>query len=533
LISLKKLSRRLLVLILLVLGLYTLEWIFIPKARQDRTESFSNQIELAFSMPILSLDPYKFGYGAQTTIFPLIYSFLLVPLEDGSFEPDLAVKWWPEEDEKTWTFVLRPEARFHDGRPVTSADALYSLRRLCESNPFLAENIDDIRCPDLHRLIVALKHPLPFFFYHLSAMPVVPRPANGRYNQDQRAIGSGPFKVHYRHREQTLVLVSFPEYYGEKPHVNAIEVVYVPDKEKIWTDFMNGRIQACFAATPENVYFMRLEPTRYRLEGGMSRSTVLLLFNTTDPLFSDRQVRRAIARMFDIEKHIQSELRGLAQPCPSPLGAFSPFLPKNARPIRFDPEEAERALAEAGWVDHDQDMFRDKDGRDFEFELLVPTTFQTEKETALYIQRALNRFGLKAHLVYKRFDRMVEENLGPGDFQACLTQHGTNPRNFSSLAGCWSSKAWGNGNFGRYRNDTVDQCIKKLLSAERPEELAEPLGLIHEHLLADQPAVWLYHRYEVHAFSRRLQNLRRPNPDFYFTFPLRQAGLLSGPGSEP
>lgn len=526
-ISWKGFLHRLLVLGLLVLVLYALESILMPQVRPERTESNSGHIELAFPMPILSLDPYKFGYGAQTTIFPLIYSFLLAPDEDGSFEPDLAVKWRSEENERTLTFVLRPEARFHNGWPVTSADVLYSLRRLGESNPFLTENIKEIHCPDPHRLVIELKHSLPFFLYHLSAMTVVPQPVDDRYDQDQQAVGSGPFKVHYRDRDQKLLLVRFPQYYGEPPRIDSIEVAYVPDKEKIWTDFMNGRLEACFAANPENVYFMRLEPSRYRLEGGLSRSTVLLLFNTTDPLFSDRRVRRAIARMLDLDKHIQTDLRGLAEPCPSPLGAFSPFLPAEAQPIRFDPEEAGRALAEAGWIDHDQDMFRDKDGRDFEFELLVPAAFQAEKETALYIQRALNQFGLKAHLVYKRFDRMVQENLRPGDFQACLTQHSVNPRNFSSLAACWSSNGPRNYNFGRYQNELVDRCIKKLMSAERVEELTEPLHLIHEQLLADQPAVWLYHRYEVHAFSRRLQNLRRSNPDFYFTFPLRRAGLLA------
>lgn len=514
------------IFILALIFFVSLEWAFMSLDPQDPQPRSGDTLALAFSMPIMSLDPYKFHYGAQDTLFPLIYSFLIVPLEKGGFAPDLAMRWWPDDEEKTWTFVLRPEAEFHDGRPVLASDAAYSVKRICESNSILNQALDKIEYPHPHRLVIRLKHRLPFFLYQLSLGPIVPRPRPGDKDLDQRPIGSGPFQVHFRDRDKRVVLSAFSKYFGVRPYLGAVDVRYIPDKEKIWIEFMTGQIQFCYAASPENIYFMRLEPDYYRLEGRIINGAVLLLFNNQDPVFSDLNVRRAVARALDVGRHIRLDLRGLAQPCPGPLGASSPFSPENAGPAPYDPEKVNQALKKAGWADHDQDMYRDRAGRDFDFNLLVPLTFQIERETGVYIQRALNQFGVRAHLVDKRYDRIINEDIRPGTFQACLTQQNTNPRLLHVLTMLWSSAGAGKGNFGRYKNERVDRALEELPAIDKAEDYAGPLREIHRQLIADQPAIWLYHKHEIHAYSRRLQGLDRPCLDFYLTFPFRRTWLV-------
>lgn len=520
-----KKRRPLLVLLLAILILWGWEQVFGPQTPEDPSPQDGGVLQMAFSMPILSLDPYGVSYGSQGLIYPLIYSFLIVPGVDGGFAPDLAMRWWADDDERQWTFILRPEARFHDGRPVTSADVAYSLERIRLVDPGLDQAIDSVDSSRPQRVVVRLKHRLPHLLYQLSVECIVPRPLSDNRDQDRFPVGSGPFKVAYRDRDQRVLLEAFPEYFASRPHLDAIDIQYMPDGEKIWIDFMNGRIQACYGVSPENVHFMRLEPGYYRLEGELARSALVLLFNTRLPLFEDVRVRRALARMLDLEGHVRRDLRGLAETCPGPLGRLSPYLPPDASTVPYDPDAALADLADAGWKDEDGDGYLEKDGRRFEFDLLIPMTLQTERETGSYIQRALNQFGIRVRLVFKRYDRMIDENLRTGGFQACLTEHSANPHLITRLAAYWSSSGLGIGNVSGYASDEVDRLLERLMSLERDEDLGEPLRRFNARLLADQPAVWLYHKYEIHAFSRRVLGMNRPDPDYFLTFPLRGAWL--------
>ncbi len=501
-------------------------WFFSCRPQNKPDTAGRETLTLGFSMPFLTLDPHQTEYGAQGLVFPLIYSFLVVPRADGTFAPDLATSWWSDNREKTWTFILRPDARFHDLRPVMAQDAAYSISRLRQINQVLDQAIESLECPEPHKLVIRLRHGIPYFLFQLAVEPIIPRLPPGTKDQNTAPIGSGPFQVVYREGSERILLAAFKDYFGGPPPLAAVEMKYIPDKEKLWIEFMNGRVQLCLAAAPENTHFMRLEPDYYRLEGGLSRAATVMLFNNRDDILYDRRIRKAIGHMLNIHDHIDSDLRGMAAPCPGPLGALSPYLPPESGPVGYDPQKANALLAEAGWIDHDGDGYRDKDGRDLEFKILVPLTFQTERETAVYIQKSLNQFGVKAVLVDKRFDRMVEEDLLPGSFQACLTEHGVNPRLLFHLPILWSSTEKGWGNVGRYSNPEVDQALEQLTSEDRTTEYADLLRKIQRLILDDQPAVWLYQKYEVHAFSRRLMDLAQPDPDFFVTFPLRKARLI-------
>ena len=492
-----------------------------PDLRQD------DKLKLAFSMPFNTLDPYDLIFGAQDTVFPLIYSFLIVPRADGTYEPDLAVGWWSNRDETIWNFTLRSDAVFHDGRPVTAEDVVYSLNQLCRWNMILAGAVTSVDHAGPNRVVIRLKRRVPHFLFQVAAEGIiVPKPGSGSDGHERPDIGSGPFYVYHRDADRRVILVAFDRYYGPRPNLKAVDFEYVPDKDTIWMDFIHDEIQFCYAASPENVHFMRIEPDRYRLEGRVAKAVILLLFNNQDRLFSDPKLRRALARMLDIPKHIDNDLSGLAEICPGPLGRFSPYLPEDAAPIAQNWDQARRLLEQAGWQDSDQDHYRDRSGQNLVFDLLVPVTFQIERESAVYLQRCFNQFGIQAHLVDKRYDEIIRDHLVPGQFQACLTQFSTVPRLLHHLHLQWHSKHWGQTNVGRYRNEEVDRALDRLITLEDESEYAEPLHTIQRRLLEDQPAIWFYHPYLISAYSNRLYDSGHIHSDYYITFSLRRARLL-------
>ena len=87
--------------------------------------------------------------SGSTYVFPLIYSYLAYPDENGNFVPDLAESWSSEENGKVWRFFLRTDARFHNGKPVTAMDVARSLAQLISKRfPNLDQQIERIQAHD-------------------------------------------------------------------------------------------------------------------------------------------------------------------------------------------------------------------------------------------------------------------------------------------------------------------------------------------------------------------------------------------------
>lgn len=509
-----------------VLLFCAMEIVMQARPETELEPHYGDTLRLAYSMPISNLGKELTKYGVQAELIPFLYSFLLTPDRSGGYNPDLAESWSSDETGKRWTFTIRKNVKFHDGRSVQPDDVVYSIKKAFDRNMVLNKTLDSVTSDGVDKIIVDVKMRIPNFLQALSESCVVyQKPGNAISEQQQNVIGSGPFQVHYWDGERRLVLKQFPDYYKGQPYLSAIVIDYEPDNEKIWMDYMHDEVHACWAASPENVWLMRNEPTHYRLEGGVASSNILLLFNQGRFLFKDKRVRKALSSMLDLKYHILRDLRGLAEETPGPLGAYSRYNPVDSIPEKKSWDAARKLLKEAGWADHDGDNYLDKDGRAFEFELLVPMTFQTERKTALYIQRMLNQFGIKAHIVYKRYDMMLTENLHPGAFDACLTQFSsiTNPGVFASL---WSSRDWAAYNFGHYSNERVNQALDTVLNVNASsEELKTAYKTIHNQMMEDQPAVWLYHPYRIHAFSVRIQNMDHPNLNFFMTHSLLQSWL--------
>ena len=136
----------------LILAATATVWAVLPPGTRSAEPQYGGTIRLAFSMPFNGLDPYTYSFGSQVEIYPLIYSFLVIPQGVSGFRPDLALNWRPDNGETKWTFQLRPQAKFHDGTSVTATDAAYSFKRLCSINSLINSAVLGVETPDRHTL---------------------------------------------------------------------------------------------------------------------------------------------------------------------------------------------------------------------------------------------------------------------------------------------------------------------------------------------------------------------------------------------
>jgi peptide/nickel transport system substrate-binding protein len=185
--------------------------------------------------PFGSLDPCEGPPYGSTIIFPLLYSHLFVPGDDGKLEPDLATQWDYNEETLTWTIQLRDDALFHDGRRVTSKNVEYSIRHsLKDQRPQVFSSIDWITQITDTTLRISLKANDAAFPMKIWEMTINPEPQGGAVSSQDHPIGSGPFKFSYRMGAEEVGLTAFNQFYGGRPSLDGMVFNSQPDGERSW-----------------------------------------------------------------------------------------------------------------------------------------------------------------------------------------------------------------------------------------------------------------------------------------------------------
>ncbi len=283
--------------------------------------------------------------------------------------PDLAERWEVSEDGTVYTFYLRENARFHDGRPVTAQDVVYSWERAArpetESDTVLtylgdivgvqdvkegkAEHIAGLEVIDDHTLRVTIDAPKPYFLLKLTYPTafVVDR-ANVESGPDwyRHPNGTGPYKLVEWKRFERMVYERNEDFYLGPPAIRYIIVqLYSGVGIRLYE---TGEIDI----TSVYSYFVPRvtdpdDPLHADLITGVDLCTGYVVFDVSQPPFDDVNVRRAFTMAFDRKKYLDVALRGVGLPA---KGLYPPGLPgynPDLEGLPYDPARARELLAES------------------------------------------------------------------------------------------------------------------------------------------------------------------------------------------
>lgn len=296
-----------------------------------------------------------------------IYSGLLTLAHDLAVVPDLADAWAVAPSGTVYTFTLRTDAVFHDGRPLTSQDVAYSLTRACSpelASPVAATYLGDIvgcvahqsgraaavagiATPDPHTVVLTIDAPKAYFPAKLTYPTafVLDRAAVEAEELAARPNGSGPFRLAEYRPEEALVLRRNERYYGGAPYLDTVEFDLRP--VDAMSRYENGELDAtpvgladlARASDPLNPLSQEL------LVGPGSLDVTYLAFDTRVAPFDDPHVRRALNLALDKERLAEVVLRGGVTPAWGILPPAMPGYSPAVSPFRFDPVAARAELA--------------------------------------------------------------------------------------------------------------------------------------------------------------------------------------------
>lgn len=286
-----------------------------------------------------TLNPYTFK-GSSPVSTPNFLQYGVTELNEplmagtGAYDPSgdepassygLIARSVEYSEDRSWVvFNLRPEARFHDGQPITAYDVAFSYRTLVSSgHPQYRTSLQEVQRVDIlnrHRIRFVLKRAgNPLLILRLGEMPVLPQ--HYWKNRDFKAtsfdvpLGSGPYRITQVRPGRGLVFERVKDWWGEKLPVNRgkynfdrVEVEFYRDSNVAFEAFKAGEYDFYIEHQAKNwangyrfPAIARGDVIRAEIPHQIPTQTQALFMNTRRATFQDRRVREAMGLMFDFE----------------------------------------------------------------------------------------------------------------------------------------------------------------------------------------------------------------------------------------
>ena len=327
----------------------------------------SGRLRLAGDDPV-TLDPHIAGDSGSAEYIVEIFGGLVTITPDLELALDLAASFEVSGEGTVYTFTLRDDVFFHQGRRVTAEDVRWSLERAASrqlASPTAmaylgdivgvrerffegAETISGIDVIDDRTIRLTIDAPKPYFLAKLSYPTafVVDRQqieANPR-GWTRRPNGTGPYRLAEWRLGQRIVLQANPRYHEGTPGLG--EVLYELSGGSTLTRFENGELDVAFVSVNDIERARDPDSDIGRLYRTFPQFTIsYLAFNTNVPPFDDANVRRALGHSIDRSLVADVTFNNMLAPATGILMPQLPGYTPDDKTLPFDPDEARRLLA--------------------------------------------------------------------------------------------------------------------------------------------------------------------------------------------
>jgi peptide/nickel transport system substrate-binding protein len=468
-----------------------------------------------FSYDPRSLDPALSTDVPTGEVVSLLFDNLTQFDPDAQLRPGLARAWETDPSGRTYTFHLRKDAAFHDGRPIKAADVRASILRALEpgtkggrSWPLYpirgarayasgqTMEVDGISIPNDSTVVLRLEEPLNLF-PKLLAMPVaaiVPTPTPPSF--DQHPVGSGPWKFVSWSHDDAVVLARNPSYWGGAPKSDTLRIRIIPEPLTQAAEYESGHLSVVEVPIGETRRWE--ESHAQELQRRPALRDLYVAINTTRGPLKDVRVRRALNHAVDVPTLLSTLFAGRGVPS---AGALPPGIAgyDSARaPYSYDPAEAKRLLTEAGYPNG--------------FAIKLWRTQRAElARLAQSIQQNLAEVGVRAEIV-ERDASSARAAVRNGEADLFLTDWWADypdPENFNYPLFHSRNKGPG-GNYAFLADSRLDSMISRARATTNETEKERLAREIDTRAFDLAPWIFLWFPVDVWAAQPELKGWRIP-----------------------
>ena len=460
--------------------------------------------------------------AASERVRTLMFNSLVKKNEKFDYVGELASDIKRSEDNLTFTFTLRDGVKFHDGRPLTSADAKYTLDLVFSSTFAKSASfyegigadrksyIKSVEAPDARTLIVTTAKPWTGLLPNLVPVAIIPKDSYA--TQKDRPLGTGPFKfVSYDSSQQVVDLEANSDYWDGAPHIPVVRVRVIPDTNALQAELQSGRVDIAPLPTslsPDAVKQLGQHPKLQVLQFTGSNLN-LLTFNCSQLPLNDVHVRQAIAYAVDREGMIRDLLLGQGKIAHSILPEES-WAYHAGQTYSFDPAMAKKLLDEAG--------LRDPDGDGPKMRFEKPVVFKVSgssvaaKNYAGVIQNYLKNVGVPVSIETAELNTLFDE-LRRGTFQISYGQWvggNQDPIFFKDLFATSEipTETRASRNRSRYSNKELDALINEAVNEFDREKAKLLYERIQDIVTRDVPVLPLWYQANIVIAQKNVGNIK-------------------------
>ena len=444
----------------------------------------SQMLRIANQGDILSLDPHSLNESLQLNVMANVYETLIGRNKDQSLAPLLAAS-WRQVSTTVWRFELRKNVQFHDGKPLSPDDVIFSFARAAGESSDVKSNtqeIKEVRRVGENAIEIETKFPFPTLPEALTELLIVSRkwseengavvPVDRRTGVENtasfRANGTGPYRVRERQPNVRTVFFRNATYWG-KIEGNAQEIVFVPiaDPAARVNALLSGDVDVAEPIPVAEVSRVNSSAVARVVAGpelrtvflGMDQARSELLYSNIkgkNP-FKDKRVRQAFYQAIDIAGIQRNVMRGASRPTALLVGpGVNGWTAEQDKRLPFDPETSRKLLAEAGYANN------------FEVTLNCPSDrYVADRQICEAVAANLGKVGVKVNLAIegKRtyFPKVLRRDTSfylLGWTPSSLDAHDA----LEALTGCPDAAGSGMSNLGGYCNPQLDALVDRIRS---------------------------------------------------------------------
>lgn len=450
---------------------------------------------------------------ADRDLTALVYSGLLRATPEGTLVPDLAEHYALSEDGRTYTFVLRSDAVFHNGTPVTADDVVFTVTKAQDpglKSPKRA-NWDGVTVEKLDALTVRFTLREPYApFVENATLGILPHELWRSVSSDEfpfsslntEPIGSGPYEVASIDRSSSGIpsrytLRPFASYVLGRPYLAKLTLAFFDSEKALVEALRKGDVEAANSISPESL----TELQDFSMQRAPLNRVFGVFFNQNQSeVLREYSVRHALNLATNRERLVADVLDGYGTPLdgPVPPGILSRFTDGSVAGTSTDPTLGARTYLEGkGWE------WSDEDGA-----LILEDTKKKTKQVLAFDLATANVPELRAAAEFLRdeWTRMGAKVTVKIFEQGDLNQNVIRPRKYDALLfgevvgreldlfAFWHSSQRNDPglNIALYANSNADRMLENLRKAADTRTKYEYYLKFKEELDDDIPAIFLY-----------------------------------------
>lgn len=440
--------------------------------------------------------------------------------------PGLAESWTMAPDGLTYTFKLRGDVKWHDGKPFTSKDVKFSVEKLIapmhSRGKVYFGDLASVDTPDARTVVFRLKKPVPYFLkaFQPTESPMHPEHLLGALDFSDaknirqsdfmsKPVGTGPFRFKEWKKGSHVVLERNPDYWKkDRPFLDQVIFKVIPDGAARAIALETGEIDlAPMNAVPQAdiARLGGLKNIQLSNDGAEGLGPLLWLeLNIRDKPLSDVRVRKAISMAINRKTVVDVMWYGQGKPARGPLVSGNPLFDASLPQFEYNPQKANQLLDQAGYP-------RGAGGVRFKMTQYFTPYGESFQRLAEYTKNELGKIGIQVETQSADMGGWLKAIYT--DWSYNMTNNFTH--NYSDPA-IGTQRAFVSSNIRKgasftnsmgYKNDRIDQLFEQsgveIDPAKRKAQYAEI-----QKILADElPVIFLIEIAYSHLWNKRVHGL--------------------------